>query len=68
MTRNPDSVHDDDAVDPLPGIETDEAYGDEHDDPRARPTRDSAMPGETIDSEHNMPGQQGPPPPPDAPE
>lgn len=34
----------------------------EHEDPRLRPADLSGMPAETIDTEHNLPGQQGPPP------
>lgn len=45
---------------------TDDADPDErHDDPRLRPPGRSGMPGEVLDTDHNMPGQQGPPPAPD---
>jgi len=60
-------MNDDDTVQPpKPPQSREDARIDDHDDPRLNEPGSESQPGTFIDSEHNMPGQQGaPPPPPD---
>ncbi len=47
------------------GVTHEPEPGDDHRDPRLEEQpegSDEGMPGEVIDTDHNMPGQQGPPP------